>query len=92
MRAARPQKCPVSRRASRKSSAIRPSGSGGCERRRALALGIFVIRTEDGIVIRRAEKDETGNWMLKSDHPACEPEPSRGSVVIGEVRWMAKKI
>ncbi len=77
---------------------MEPTLPGGCvvlvdHKRKQLQPGrIFVIRTEDGIVIRRAEKDETGNWMLKSDHPGCEPEPSRGSVVIGEVRWMAKKI
>lgn len=58
-------------------------------RRRRRADGIFVVRTADGVVVKRAGKDASGAWLLISDHPAWEPVPwPRDAVVIGEVKWM----
>lgn len=58
-------------------------------RRRRRADGIFVVRTADGVVVKRAGKNASGAWLLISDHPAWEPAPwPRDAVVIGEVKWM----
>ena len=58
-------------------------------RRRRRGGGIFVVRTADGVVVKRAGKDASGGWLLVSDHPAWEPVPwPRDAVVIGEVKWM----
>ena len=58
-------------------------------RRRRRVGGIFVVRTADGVVVKRAVKDASGGWLLISDHPAWEPVPwPRDAVVIGEVKWM----
>ena len=31
---------------------------------------IFVLRTDDGLIVKRLGKDQQGNWLLASDHPA----------------------
>ncbi len=61
-------------------------------RRRRLNGHIFVVRKSDGLVVKRAGKDDSGNWLLVSDHPAWEPEPWGEAAVIGEVKWMAKEL
>lgn len=43
-------------------------------RKRQLKGHIFVVRKSDGLVVMRAGKDDSGNWLLVSDHPAWEPE------------------
>ena len=50
---------------------------------------IYVLRGEDGLLVKRAARD--GNaWILVSEHPAWEPIPwPHRAEVIGEVRWMA---
>ena len=49
---------------------------------------IFVLRTEDGLVVKRAGKDAEGNWRIESEHPAWPPVPwSDTTEIIGEVRW-----
>ncbi len=54
---------------------------------------IFVVRTEDGLVVKRAGKDEGGGWQLVSDHPEWKPQPwPDGAEVIGEVKWMAREL
>ena len=52
--------------------------------------GIFVIDTEDGLIVKRLGK--TGRrWLLVSDHPSWEPAPwPREAEVIGEVRWASR--
>ena len=53
---------------------------------------IFVVRTEDGLVVKRAGKGEGGGWQLVSDHPEWKPQPwPYGTEVIGEVKWMARE-
>ena len=53
---------------------------------------IFVVRTEDGLVVKRAGKDPGGRWQLVSDHPAWPPQPWARAMVIGEVKWMAREL
>lgn len=49
---------------------------------------IFVMRTGDGLVVKRGQKDENGDWQIVSDHPAWAPVPwADETKVIGEVRW-----
>ncbi len=60
-------------------------------RRRRRVGRIFVMRTEDGLVVKRAGKDAEGNWQIESDNEDWEPVPwSRDTEVIGEVRWVAR--
>ena len=79
--------------------AMEPTLPDGCailvdRSRRRLRVGhIFVLRTGDELVVRRALKDRTGRWLLAGDHhPQAPPVPwdHRESEVAGEVRWMAK--
>lgn len=49
---------------------------------------IFVVRTEDGLLVKRAVRAEEGNWQLasdNSDYPTLEWE--QASTVIGRVVW-----
>ena len=57
-------------------------------RRRRRPGRIFVMRTEDGLVVKRAGKDNEGNWRIESENPAWPPVPwSDTTEIIGEVRW-----
>lgn len=77
--------------------AMQPTLPGGCsilvdhQRRRRRLGHIFVLRTGDEWIVRRAGKDQTGRWVLVSDNRRRPPEPwpHRGTAVAGEVRWMA---
>lgn len=64
-------------------------------RRRRLGR-IFVIRTSDGLVVKRAGRDDVGAWQLVSDNPNKHVWPTRpwpaDAVVIGEVRWTARTL
>ena len=55
---------------------------------------IFVVRTEDGLVVKRAGKDRAGAWQLVSDNPNKRAWPTvrwpADAPVIGEVRWAAR--
>ena len=60
-------------------------------RRRRRVGRIFVLRTEDGLVVKRAGKDTEGNWQIESENEDWEPVPwARDTEVIGEVRWAAR--
>ena len=52
---------------------------------------IYALRTDQGLVVGRAERDSGGGWLLESDHTEREavawPEDAE---IIGEVRWMAR--
>ena len=52
--------------------------------------GIFVIDTEDGLIVKRLGKSGR-RWLLVSDHPSWEnaPWPPQAKV-IGEVRWASR--
>ena len=60
-------------------------------RRRRRVGRIFVMRTMDGLVVKRAGKDAEGNWQIESEHSAWPPVPwSDTTEIIGEVRWAAR--
>ena len=51
---------------------------------------IYVMRTEDGLVVKRLGLDEEGRWEIRSDSPDWRITPmSPGTEIIGEVRWSA---
>ena len=53
---------------------------------------IYVVRTSEGLVVKRAEKNEGGSWILKSDNPNHKPMAWGDAVIIGEVRWVARTL
>ncbi len=54
---------------------------------------IYVVRTGDGLVVKRAGQDETGQRLMVSDHPAWEDIPLPADAeVIGEVVWTARTL
>ena len=60
-------------------------------RRRRRVGRILVLRTEDGLVVKRVGRDEEGNWQIESEHPAWPPVPwSDTTDIIGEVRWLGR--
>ena len=89
-----PAQCTVIRA---KGESMEPTLPDGCwvlvdrGRRRRLAGRIYLLRSEEGLVVKRLGKDEDGRWQLESDHPAWEavPWPHDGEV-IGEIRWTSR--
>ena len=78
---------------------MEPTLPDGCvilldrNRTRRHAGHIFVVRTEDGLVVKRAGKNAERGWQLLSDHPSWAPVPwPGGAEVIGEVKWMAREL
>ena len=54
---------------------------------------IFVVRTEEGLVVKRAGKGTGGGWQLVSDHPRWPDAPwPADATIIGEVKWMAREL
>ena len=55
---------------------------------------IYVVRTDDGLVVKRAGRDVAGAWQLVSDNPNKHVWPSRpwppGAEIVGEVKWAAR--
>ena len=55
---------------------------------------IFVVRTDDGLVVKRAGKNRADAWQLVSDNPNKQAWPTVawpiGAPVIGEVKWAAR--
>lgn len=63
------------------------------DRNRQREGSIFVVRTEDGLVAKRAGKAADGAWQLVSDHPRWPDAPWQDdAVIIGEVWWMAREL
>ena len=62
--------------------------------RRRRAGRIFVVRTDDGLVVKRAGKDRAGAWQLVTDNPNKDTWPTAAwpdvAPVIGEVKWAAR--
>ena len=63
-------------------------------RRQRLAGHIFVVRTGDGVIVKRlAQRND--RWVLVSDNDAPDwpdvPWP-KGAQVVGQVKWMAQTI
>ena len=77
---------------------MEPTLPNGCSilvdrsRTRRLSDHIYVLGTDEGIVVKRLVHRNDG-WYLISDHPAWKDRawPDEGEV-IGEVRWMARSL
>ena len=55
-------------------------------RRRRREGCIFVLRTEEGLVVKRVGKSTDGGWQLVSDHPRWPDVPwPDDAAIIGEV-------
>ena len=51
---------------------------------------IYVMRTEEGLVVKRLGLDEQGRWEIRSDNPDWESHLMLyGTDIVGEVRWSA---
>ncbi|WP_425154720.1 S24 family peptidase [Candidatus Palauibacter sp.] len=60
-------------------------------RRRRRAGEIFAIRSLDGGVVKRLEKDDRGRWLLVSDNPRYDPVAwGPDDELVGQVRWTAR--
>ena len=54
--------------------------------------GIYVVRTNGGLIVKRAVKSGRG-WELVSENPAVAPEPWPAEAeVVGEVVWVAQTL
>ena len=55
---------------------------------------IFVVRTDDGLIVKRASREAPGAWQLVSDNPDKHVWPNRpwptDAVIVGEVKWTAR--
>ena len=73
---------------------ILPDGSSVLvdrQRREPQEGRIYVLRTEEGLVVKRLGLDDTGRWEMLSDNPDWEPRLMLyGTDIIGEVRWAAR--
>lgn len=55
--------------------------------------GVFLVRTGGALVVKRADEDTNGQWLLVSDHFDWPDEPwPDDAAVFGEVRWVATLI
>ena len=78
-------------------ASMEPTLPDGCsilvdrERRDPHQGRIYVMRTEEGLVVKRLGLDEEGRWEIRSDSPDWRATPmSPGTEIIGEVRWSAR--
>ena len=54
---------------------------------------IFVLRTAEGMAVKRAARGEDGGWRLVSDHPAWGPVAfPDDAVILGQVVWTARAL
>lgn len=75
---------------------MEPTLTNGCSilvdraRTRRRDGGIFVLNTEEGLIVKRLGK-RGRRWQLVSDHPSWKSAPwPRDAQVIGEVRWASR--
>ena len=63
------------------------------DRRRRVENRIFVVRTMDGLVAKRAGRDSGGKWQLVSEHPSWAPMPwQKDTETIGQAVWTARSL
>ena len=63
------------------------------DRRERRAGGIFAVRAQDGLIVKRARKAGSGEWLLASDNPAWEPAPwPEEADIVGQVIWTARTL
>lgn len=54
---------------------------------------IYVVRTEDGLIVKRAGFTEDGSRLLLSDHPAWAPASwPEDAAIVGKVCWVARTL
>ena len=57
---------------------------------------LVVVRTEDGLIVKRLGKNRAGGWLLISDHPDKQAWPTRpwpaAAEIVGEVVWVARTL
>ena len=75
---------------------MEPTLPDGCSilvdrtRRELQPKRIYVLRNEDGLVVKRVDRNRDGWWVI-SDNPAWLPVSlTEETDIIGEVRWCAK--
>ena len=83
-----------------KGTSMEPTLTDGCSilidlnRRRRTEGHLYVIRTDDGLIVKRAGKSRAGNWQLVSDNPDKKEWPTLrwrdNAEVLGEVKWAAR--
>ncbi len=83
-----------------KGTSMEPTLVDGCSilidrNRRTRRVGrIYVVRTDDGLIVKRTGKNRAGAWQLVSDHPDKQKWPTlrwpADAEVIGEVKWAAR--
>ena len=83
-----------------KGTSMEPTLVDGCSilidlnRRSRLVGHLYVIRTGDGLIVKRAGKNRAGAWQLVSDNPDKKEWPTLrwrdNAEVIGEVKWAAR--
>ena len=83
-----------------KGTSMKPTLVDGCSilidlnRRSRLVGHIYVVRTDDGLIVKRAGKSRPGNWQLVSDNPDKQEWPTLRwpdhADIIGEVKWAAR--
>ncbi len=78
---------------------MEPTLEDGCSilvnraQRRRRVGHLFAVRTDEGLIAKRAGKNADGKWLLVSDHPGWPSAPwPKDAPVIGEVRWKAKTL
>ena len=63
------------------------------KRRRRIENRIFVVRTDDGLIVKRAGRSGDGRWQLLSEHPSWAPAPwPPGAETIGQAIWTARSL
>ena len=90
-----PARCAVIRM---RDDSMEPTLPGGCSllfdrnRQTRRERGIYVVRSDRGLIVRRALRHGRG-WTLASDNPAVAPRPwpaDKGT--IGEVVWVSRTL
>ena len=62
-------------------------------RRRRRAGRVYVVRTDDGLIVKRVGKGDDGGWLLEERSPRLGPVPWSGDVeTVGQVVWMARTL
>ena len=68
--------------------------ASACLLRRRRLGRIYVVRTGDGLVVKRAGRDVSGAWQIVSDNPNKHVWPTRpwppDAEIVGEVKWAAR--
>lgn len=91
-----PSQCAVVRVSGESMEPVLPDGCSilvDRERRRRVEGRIFVVRTGDGLIVKRAGRNADGKWRLLSEHPSWAPAPwPADAETIGEAVWTARSL